>query len=382
MSQQGANRALATPPAISIIVPCRNEAGRIEKCLRDILSQEPLPGGETFEVLVADGMSDDGTRQILRSAAHADPRVRFIDNPGRIVSTGLNEAIRAARGGIVVRMDAHTEYAPDYLRQCVAVLNGTGADNVGGPALTRAEGYLQRAVAAAYHSPFSAGGALFHNPEYEGEVDTVAYGCWRKETLLRIGLFDEGLARNQDDELNYRLRHAEDRPFDETMVRTEDDELNFRIVRRGGRLWQSPRIRSWYRPRPSLAALFRQYQQYGYWKVRVIQKHRRPASARHLVPVCFVLGLALGWLPGLVNWWFWAAYGAAVGFYLLLSLLFSAAAARRAGWELFPILPLVFLTFHVSYGLGFARGILDFVILRRRASAAMTALTRGSQNHT
>ena len=368
-------------PTVSIIVPCRNEAGHIEKCLHDILAQEPRRDGETFEVLVADGMSDDGTREIVRKVAQSDSRVRLIDNPGRIVSTGLNEAVRAARGGIIVRMDAHTEYAPDYVRQCVAVLRQTGADNVGGPALTRAEGYVQRAVAAAYRSPFSAGGARFHDPGYEGKVDTVVYGCWRRETLLRIGLFDEGLVRNQDDELNYRLLHEGGRPFDETMVRTEDDELNFRIVRKGGRLWQSPRIRSWYRPRSSLAALFRQYVQYGYWKVRVIQKHGRPASARHLVPVCFVAGLALGWLPGFAHWWFWAAYGAAVGFYLLLSLLFSAAAARRAGWDLFPILPLVFLTYHVGYGLGFARGLFDFVILRRRASPAMTALTRGPRNH-
>jgi glycosyltransferase involved in cell wall biosynthesis len=374
-----AKRARAPAPAISIVVPCRNEAGHIEKCLRDILAQEPWRDRGTFEVLVADGMSDDGTREIVRKVAQSDSRVRLIDNPGRIVSTGLNAAIRVARGGIIVRMDAHSEYAPDYVRECVGTLRHTRADNVGGPALTRAEGYVQRAVAAAYRSPFSAGGARFHDPHYEGEVDTVVYGCWRKETLLKIGLFDEELARNQDDELNYRLACGQGRPFDETMVRTEDDELNFRIVRGGGRLWQSPRIRSWYRPRSSLAALFRQYEQYGYWKVRVIQKHGRPASARHLVPVCFVFGLILGWLPGFLHWSLWAAYGAAVGFYLLLNLLFSAVAARRAGWDLFPILPVVFLTYHVGYGLGFARGLLDFVVLRRRGSPAMTALTRGAQ---
>jgi succinoglycan biosynthesis protein ExoA len=380
MFETKAKRARAPAPGLSIVVPCRNEAGHIEKCLRDILAQEPWRDRGTFEVLVADGMSDDGTREIVRKVAQSDSRVRLIDNPGRIVSTGLNAAIRAARGGIIVRMDAHSEYAPDYVRECVGTLRHTRADNVGGPALTRAEGYVQRAVAVAYSSPFSAGGARFHDPHYEGEVDTVVYGCWRKETLLKIGLFDEELPRNQDDELNYRLACGQGRPFDETMVRTEDDELNFRIVLGGGRLWQSPRIRSWYRPRSSLPALFRQYEQYGYWKVRVIQKHGRPASARHLVPVCFVLGLVLGWLPGLVNWWFWVAYGAAVGFYLLLSFLFSAVAARRAGWDLFPILPLVFLTFHVGYGLGFARGLLDFVLFRRRAPTAMTALTRGPRN--
>ena len=338
--------------SVSIIIPCRNEAAHVEKCLRNVLAQDPLSDGKSFEVLIADGRSEDGTPEIVRKVADADPRVRLIDNPGRIVSTGLNEAIRAARGEFIIRMDAHTEYAPDYVRQCVAVLRETGAENVGGPWRARGVDRTERAIAAAFQTPFCSGGARGHDADYEGELDTVYLGCWHKESLLRIGLFDEGLARNQD------------------------DELNLRIVRGGGRLWQSPRIRSWYRPRSSLAALFRQYQQYGYWKVRVIQKHRRPASARHLAPVCFVLGLALGWLPGLVNWWFWAAYGAAVGFYLLLSLLFSAAAARRAGWDLLPILPLVFLTYHVGYGLGFARGLLDFVVLRR-PSPAMTALTRG-----
>jgi succinoglycan biosynthesis protein ExoA len=190
-----------------------------------------------------------------------------IDNPGRIVSTGLNSAIKAARGEIVVRMDAHTEYAPDYVQQCVAVLQETGADNVGGPARTRAETYLEKAVAAAYHSRFAVGGARFHDVNYEGWVDTVTYGCWRREAFDRFGYFDEELVRNQD------------------------DEHNLRIIRDGGKIWQSPKIRSWYRPRGSLSALFKQYMQYGYWKVRVIQKHKLPASWRHLVPGAFVLAL-------------------------------------------------------------------------------------------
>ena len=132
-------------------------------------------------------------------------RIRVIDNPGRIVSTGLNAAIRTARGDIVVRLDAHTAYAPDYIRRCVDVLESTGADNVGGPARTRANGRLGQAISAAYHNPFGSGGARFHNEEFEGYVDTVIYGCWRKTTLEQLGLFDEALVRNQDDELNFRL---------------------------------------------------------------------------------------------------------------------------------------------------------------------------------
>jgi len=170
----------------------------------------------------------------LQELSGADSRIRVIANPKRIVSAGLNEAIRAAEGEIIVRMDAHTEYAPDYVINCVSALLKSGADNVGGPARTKAETWMERAIAAAYHSPFAVGGALFHNVEYEGYVDTVPYGCWWKSSFERYGLFDDELARNQD------------------------DEHNLRIIRGGGRIWQTPQIKSWYRQRGSLGALFRQ----------------------------------------------------------------------------------------------------------------------------
>ncbi|MBV9122358.1 MAG: glycosyltransferase, partial [Planctomycetes bacterium] len=137
-------------PAVSVVVPCRNEAANIEACLRSILAQEDPPGG--MEVLVADGMSQDGTREKIAELTRGDVRVRLIDNPGRIVPTGLNAAIQAARGEIIIRMDAHTVYAPDYVRQCVAALTETGAENVGGPALTRGDRILERAMGAAFHS--------------------------------------------------------------------------------------------------------------------------------------------------------------------------------------------------------------------------------------
>src|SRR3990172_3535326 len=273
-----------TLPAVSIIVPCRNERDQIEACLRSILGQDPPPGG--FEIIVADGMSDDGSRDILRRLADEEPRLHIVDNPGRIVSAGLNAAVQAAQGKIIVRMDAHTEYSTDYVRECVAILKETGADNVGGAARTKATSYVQSAICAAYHSPFSVGGARFHNVEYEGYLDTVTYGCWPRRVFDRIGLFDEELVRNQDDEFNLRLTRA------------------------GGKIWQSPRIKSWYSPRGSLRALFQQYMQYGYWKVRVIQKHRLPASMRHVVPGGFLLSLAaLGLLSLLWPTTAWAWWG-------------------------------------------------------------------------
>jgi len=347
--------------SISIVVPCRNEVGHIRLFLESLLCQD-LAGLE-WEIIVADGMSDDGTRHILEEYAGQDPKVRVIDNPGRIASTGLNAAIRAARGDIIVRMDVHTEYAPDYVRQCVAVLEETGADNAGGPARTRAHGLVQRAIAAAYRSRYSTGGARFHDDSYEGPADTVAYGCWRKETLLRAGLFDGTLVRNQD------------------------DEFNLRLARMGGKIWQSPRIVSWYRPRSSLRQLFRQYFQYGFWKVAVIRKHKLPASWRHLVPGATVLlGLVLPAAAGLAAmsgspaWaWLLGPWIALCALYAVGLVAASITAAHPHGWDLVPILPLVFVTYHLSYGLGFLAGLAYFPCYNRERADApkfSTELTR------
>ena len=333
------------------------------------MRQTPRPRG--WEIIIADGLSEDGTWELLnrwkrtveeRPSPLRGAVIRVLANPGRYVAPGLNAAIRAATGQVIIRMDAHTEYAPDYVRQCLAHLQATGADNVGGPARTKPATYVERAIAAAYHSWFSVGGARFHNPGYAGYVDTVPYGCWRAQAFRRFGFFDEELVRNQD------------------------DEHNLRILRGGGKIWQTPEIKSWYRPRGSLQALFRQYAQYGYWKVRVIQKHRLPASWRHLVPGLFILSLVLlAWLaaggallscnfaPPLQR----AAAAACLrlssagmlglgGAYLLTVLLASLATAARVGWKLLPLLPVVFCCYHFGYGLGFLWGVWRFLIVRRK----------------
>lgn len=349
---QAAQIAAAThAPRVSIVVPCRNERSRIEAALASMLGQTDVNGG--IEIIVADGVSDDGTREILDRMAAADARLRIIDNPHRIVSTGLNRAIEAARGEFVVRMDMHSVYAPDYVACCLAALQRSGAQNVGGPARTRADSFFQRANALAYHSPFSAGGARFHDPDYEGWVDTVTYGCWRRQTLLDLGLFDEQLVRNQD------------------------DELNLRLVRGGGRIWQTPAIRSWYFPRASMAGLFRQYQQYGYWKVAVIRKHRLPASVRHLVPGAFVAALLVLGVLSAVSASARLALALLVVAYLLANGAASAVTCRRApNRRYLGVMPFVFAAYHVGYGWGFLRGVIDFLVLKRGSADAFHKLTR------
>jgi GT2 family glycosyltransferase len=235
-------------------------------------------------------------------------------------------------------LDAHTEYAPDYVQTCLQVLQETHAENVGGPALTRAEGYLAQAIARGFHSKFVSGGAKFHDARYEGYVDTVPYGCWRKSTLLRLGMFDERLYRSQDDDLNLRI-HAS-----------------------GGKIWQTPRITSWYRPRDNFSSLSRQYFQYGFWKVAVIRKHRKPASWRNLVPVgslltalILLLGIFGSALARSSRWEskFSILLISLTCLYFAVSLGAAFLVARKDGWRLFPVLPLVFATYHLSYAVGF-----------------------------
>jgi succinoglycan biosynthesis protein ExoA len=345
-----------------VIVPCRNEIRDIRAFLDSVFRQEL--GQIEMEVLIADGMSDDGTRLVLDEFERKFPAIRVLDNPEQIVSTGLNRTIREAKGEIIIRMDAHSLYPQDYVRSCVEVLNETNAENVGGPIFTRADGYLAEAIAYAFQTPFARGGAKFRDPRYEGPAETVTYGCWRKTTLDRVGLFDEKL------------------------IRTEDYDWNVRLISCGGKVWQSPKITSWYRPRANLSGLFRQYFQYGFWKVAVIRKHHRLATWRNLAPgLCFFGGsvllicVAAASIGGSV-WWrnmFLVAWIALVGLYFTASFASAFSVARRKGWKFLPFLPIVFSTYHLSYALGSLLALLCRPATWKRPNPirkVLTAITR------
>ena len=315
----------------SVIVPCRNERRHIEGFCASVFAQT-LPPDWQLQLLIADGQSDDGTRELLARLAAADPRVVWLDNPGRIVSTGLNHALGRADGEVIVRMDVHTEYADDYVAQCLAVLAETGADNAGGPWRAQPDanaGAMQRAVAAAFQSRWVAGGALSRQLDHEGPADTVYLGSWPRRTFERFGGFDESLVRNQD------------------------DEHNLRIVKGGGRVWQSPRIRSVYRPRASWSQVFRQYLQYGYWKPFVMKKHGQAASVRQAVPGLFVAGLAVSAAVAAAGLGVWPLVAIA-GAYLLGALAMSAAVvgSQRLSLSVALRVPAVIVAYHVGYGLG------------------------------
>ena len=341
MSQAGTEPKpqVGVVPRVSVIIPCRNEVLYIANCLKGILEGEEPEGG--MEVVVSDGMSDDGTREILAELSRKDPRIRVIDNPKRLAPAGLNAAILAARGEIIVRADAHAEYAPNYVALCVRTLERTKADVVGGPWRAKGKGYVGRAIAAAFRSPFGMGGGRGHDLEFEGYLDSVYLGCWYKERLVEVGMYDEELVRN------------------------EDDELNLRIHLRGGKVYQCKDIKSVYFSRNSLIQLFRQYYQWGFWKVAVILKHHRPASARHLVPGAFVLAITLGAVLSVLHGTLALAYGGFWAVYLLATAVASCLAAAREGWALLPVMPIVFFVFHFSYGLGFLHGMVYSVFFRR-----------------
>ena len=360
---------------VSLIAPCRNERAHIDAFCDSALGQR-LPTGWQMELLVADGLSDDGTRQRLAERAAQDARLCLIDNPGRIVSCGLNRCIEASHGEFIVRLDVHTVYAPDYIARCLAVWQETGADNVGGPWRAQGESgpaaVVQRAVAAAFQSRLVAGGALSRDLAYNGEVDTVYLGAWPRATFERFDGFDENLVRNQD------------------------DEHNLRIHKGGGRIWQSSSIHSTYFPRASKMDVFRQYRQYGYWKPFVMLKHGQAAALRHLIPGLFVAVLILLLLVTLIGvpTLMWAplspglrealtfAVTAAATLALLQGWLYGTAVfwiswriAREQGRDLRWQLPDVIAAYHFGYGLGSIRGWWD-ALVRRRPDPAFGRLTR------
>jgi glycosyltransferase involved in cell wall biosynthesis len=321
----------ASLPTVTIILPVRNEAAFIQRCLGAILDQDYPP--ECLNVLVADGQSDDDTVTIIEAMA-TNGRVKVIPNPARIQSAGLNLLIQQATGDYVIRVDGHTIIAPDYVRQCVIALQETGAWNVGGAMDPVGITHVGRAIAAAGKSAFAVPTA-FHVSRTPTYTDTVYLGAWPRWVFDRVGSYREDFVANEDYELNVRIRAA------------------------GGKIYFTPRIRSVYYGRQTLGALWRQYHRYGQSKVRTLREHPQSLRLRHLAAPLFVAGLLIGLPLAALHPVFAGLYAAGLAAYTALNLAFSVRVASRAGWELLPLLPLVFLTIHLAWGSGFWRGVLS-----------------------
>ncbi len=315
-------------PLVSVIVPMRNEAAGIIACLESILASE-LPPGAELELLVLDGASTDQSAELVAELARRDARVKLLDNPARLQADAFNRGLREARGEYLVRMDAHTRYASDYIAESIRLLEATGAENVGGVQRAEGQSWVSHAIAAAVSSRFAAGDAKYRHAAEPTWVDTVYLGAWRTATVRALGGMRPGWAVNEDYEMNVRLRQN------------------------GGRVYLSPTIRSTYMVRASLPKLIRQYLRYGFWKVRTLRAHPRSLRWRQLVAPAFVIGLLL--TPLLIHWLgLWGLthvilYGAA-------NLLASVLTAASSRWSNLPLLPFIFLAIHLSWGIGFLAG--------------------------
>ena len=322
-------------PFVTVVMPVRNEVGFIGRSLDAVLRQD-YPEN-LLEVLVVDGMSTDGTRELIAARQAQYPYLHLIDNPGRIVPTGLNRALARARGDVIIRVDGHCEIAPDYVRRCVMQLCTTGVAAVGGPIETLGLAPLSATIALAMSSKFGVGGAAFRTvKDRQMFADTVAFPAYTRAAVMEAGPYDEELVRNQDDEYNYRLREQ------------------------GARILLSPDIHSCYYSRCSLRSLWRQYYQYGYWKVRVMQKHPWQMSARQFAPPALVAALLLGIGLAAVFPGGFLVLAAVMLLYAAGNLSASLLLARRAGFRHLRVLPAVFATLHCSYGLGFLVGLVIF----------------------
>lgn len=331
-------------PLVTVILPVRNEIGFIERSVGSVLGQ--TWGMEHLQVLVVDGLSDDGTRELVERlrTEHPAADLELLDNPGRTAPCALNVGLRRARGEVIVRVDGHCEIESEYVERAMEILRRhPEVDGVGGVLRTFGEEtrLVADAVAAAMSSRFGVGGSAFRVLEPGAELrptDTVVFAAYRREAVAANGGFDEELVRNQDEEWNYRLR------------------------KRGGRLVTSGDLVARYASRSSLRKMARQYFQYGFYKVRVLQLHPRQMHPRQFVPPLFVLALLLGIVLALLRPPLGVPFPGFVflalvaGSYAAANLLASAWTAWRKGWRLLPLLPLTFGLLHVSYGSGFLAG--------------------------
>lgn len=321
-------------PRVTVVVPCRNEARYIGACLDSILASA-YPA-DALEVLVVDGRSTDGTRTLVADYSAKHPQIRLLDNPERVVPRALNIGIEAATGDVIARMDAHVVYPPEYIPRLVTALAESGADNVGGCIVTLpADGTaVAQAIAIGLGHPFGVGNARFRIGAREARfVDTVPFGCFPRDVFRRVGLFDEEMVRNQD------------------------DEFNSRILRKGGKVLLVPDVICYYYTRGSFRQIARMFFQYGAFKPLAARKAGRIMTLRQLVPAAFVIGLlgsaaaARLWPPAI---WITAAIA---GTYAAAVLACAARVVGSHGRRCAVALTAVFPVVHFSYGFGFLRGL-------------------------
>ncbi len=333
----------------TVIAPCRNEINYIDSFIESLQKQTVF---ETTEFIIADGLSDDGTKEKLLSYSSVFNNIIVVDNPKKIVSTGLNLAVAEAKNKIIIRMDIHSEYDISYIQNSINCLLSKDAQCVGGPWIAKSENSKQRAIAASFQSKWVVGGAKSRDLNYSGEVDTVYLGCWWKDYLLKIGGFDENLVRNQDDELCMRIRLD------------------------GKKIFQDPSIKSFYYPRSNFKDLFKQYMQYGYWKVFIIKKFGRTPSLRHLALIIFfslnLIGLSVSIF---YNTFLYLVLALLTPYFLCILAVAINIIIEKSNIKFLHIMISIFIM-HFSYAFGMVRGLVFSLKAGKKQIDSMSDLSR------
>jgi len=327
---------------VSFVVPVRNEEENIHASLQSLVDQSyPIAD---CEIIVIDGRSSDRTREIIEELVLENPQIRCLENPSAIVPTAMNAGIRASRGEVIIRADGHTVYPRDYAENCVRYLEQTRADNVGGPCVTvpADESFSAKLVAAVLSSPFGVGNSRFRTSSEEGLVDTVPFGAFRRELFERIGMYNEKLVRNQDNEFNARIRNA------------------------GGKIYLTPALTTRYHPVKRFSELLRNAFKTSRWHVFTLRENKEAMGLRHLAPAVFLILLLLLFPAVFLNVYAKAFLPAMLCVYLLTGFFFSLRKSGRGNLLVALVQPFASFCFHVAYGSGTLFGL---IYLFRKPSA-------------
>ena len=328
--------------SVTIIMPIRNENNFIEESLNAIITQSY--DSDKIEIIIADGLSDDGTVETLKKYKNKFNNIKIIKNIEKIVPTGFNRALSLATGEVIIRIDGHCIIDKNFIKNTIKVLNEKKCVCVGGSIENVSSGIIANSINIAQSSKFGVGGVAFREQNKTGKyVDTLAFGAYKKYIFKKIGGYDQELIRNQD------------------------DEFNFRLIQNGEKIWLDPSIKSKYFSRNTYIKLFLQYYFYGTFKVRVIQKRRSFSSFRHLVPSIFVLLLSASWIMFNYNF-FPQLFTLLSATYILFGFIFSIIDFSRSkilkSYFNFFIMPFTvmisYMILHVSYGIGFIWGLIKF----------------------
>lgn len=324
--------------SVSITIPCRNEAQFINRCLQSIVDSDF--DKKMLSVFVCDGLSSDNTQEIIKEFTRKYPFIHLIENARQTTPFALNLGLKANNADIKIILGAHAEIYPDFINKCIEAFNfDEKIGCVGGIIQNVYENETAEVIGKAMSSGFGVGNAHFRTGQMDGYVDTVAFGAYKKVVFEKIGYFDEELIRNQD------------------------DEFNFRLLKNGFKIYLYRQIRSKYYVRASFKKLYKQYKQYGYWKVYVNKKHQTITTLRQIVPALFVLYLMGGALLSVLHPIIMLLYLSVLTLYFLAGF-YSAAKQAPSLSKILGMLSCFFIL-HFSYGLGYLKGIIDFLILKK-----------------